>query len=131
MHFSEEDLKDALRRKDPGRGFTQRVMARVGQQEPVPVARAGKRKLPWWHWVLRSHPAFSAVAALVLMVGGGLGYLQYQRVQEENRVREQSAKAAEQKVLQALKITNSKLSHVFKRVNEPSAAEPKIRRETL
>ena len=31
MHFSEDDLRDALKRKDPGEGFTQRVMARVEQ----------------------------------------------------------------------------------------------------
>ena len=31
MHFSEDDLREALKRKDPGEGFTQRVMARVNQ----------------------------------------------------------------------------------------------------
>ena len=31
MHFSEDDLREALKRKDPGEGFTQRTMARVNQ----------------------------------------------------------------------------------------------------
>jgi hypothetical protein len=133
MHFSEDDLKDALRRKDPGPGFTQRVMARIGQQQESETAKgAGKTKLPWWRWALRSHPALaSALAALVLVVGGGLGYQQYQRIQAEKRTEAQNAEAAKQRVVQALKITNAKLSHVFRRVNEPSVDEPKIRRQTL
>ena len=32
MQFSEDDLRSALQRKDPGPDFTQRVMARVAQQ---------------------------------------------------------------------------------------------------
>lgn len=133
MHFSEEDLKEALRRKDPGPGFTQRVMARIGQlQEANAPASGAKTRLPWWRWILQSHPALAgALAALVLIIGGGLGYRQYQRVQEEKRVEAQKAELAREQVVQALKITNAKLNHVFRRVSEPSAGEPKIRRQTL
>jgi hypothetical protein len=133
MHFSEDDLKDALRRKDPGPGFTQRVMARIGQQQEAEAATgARKTKLPWWRWALRSHPALaSALAALVLVIGSGLGYRQYQHVQAKQRAEEQNAELAKQKVVEALKITNAKLSHVFRRVNEPSVEEPKIRRQAL
>jgi hypothetical protein len=133
MHFSEEDLKKALRRKDPGPGFTQRVMARIGQeQEADAVATTKKAKLPWWRWTLQSHPALAGgLAALVLIIGSGLGYQQYQRVQREKRVEAQKAELAKEQVLEALKITNAKLTHVFRRVSEPSAGGPKNRRQSL
>jgi|SRR5215472_4611020 len=133
MHFSEDDLKEALRRKDPGPGFTQRVMARIGQQQEAEASeRAPKPRLPWWRSVLRSHPALAgALAALVLIVGSGLGYQQYQRVQEQKRVEAQKAELAKEQVVQALKITNAKLNHVLRRISEPSAGEPKIRRQML
>lgn len=133
MHFSEDDLKDALRRKDPGPGFTQRVMAKIGQQQESEAAgRATARKLPWWRWALGSHPALAgALAALVLVIAGGLGYQQYQHIQAQKRLDAQNAELAQQKVVEALRITNAKLGHVFRRVSEPSAGELKIRRQTL
>jgi hypothetical protein len=133
MHFSEEDLKKALQRKDPGPGFTQRVMARIGQEQEADAAAIPKKKtdLRWWR-TLQSHPALAgALAALVLIIGSGLGYQQYQRVQQQKRVEEQKAELAKEQVVQALKITNAKLSHVFRRVSEPSAGEPRNRRQTL
>lgn len=133
MHFSEDDLKQALKRKDPGRGFTQRVMARVAQQEEPGTAKGAKSTTtPWWPWSWRSHPALAgALATLVLMIGGGLAYQQYQHVQERKRIEQQQAELAKERVVEALKITNAKLNHVFRRVSEPSLEEPKIRRQTL
>ena len=133
MHFSEDDLKEALKRKDPGPGFTQRVMARVAQQqEPEAAKRANSMKTAGWRWSWRSHPILAgALATLVLMIGGGLGYHQYLHVQEQKRVEQQQAELAKQRVLEALRITNAKLNHVFRRVSEPSLEEPKIRRQTL
>jgi hypothetical protein len=133
MHFSEEDLKKALQRKDPGPGFTQRVMARVGQEQEAGANEKTMRAKPrWWRWNLQSHPALAgALAALVLIVGSGLGYQQYQRAQQQKRVEAQKAELAKEQVVQALKITSAKLNHVFRRVSEPSAGEPKNRRQTL
>jgi hypothetical protein len=136
MHFSEDDLRNALRRKDPGPGFTQRVMARVGQAKEAQAAQAASRpeprkRLSWQRWTWMPRPAWiGAVVALVLAIGAGLGYLQYERVQSQRE-----AELAKQQVMLALKITNAKLNHVFKRVhesiNEPAAEEPKIRRQSL
>lgn len=133
MRFSEDDLKEALRRKDPGPSFAQRVMARIGQVQESEAVRMKAKKGPLWlRWVIAQHPALaSALAALVLAIGGGLGYEQHQRAQEQKRVESQRAELAKEQVVQALKITNAKLNHVFRRVSEPSAGEPKIRRETL
>jgi hypothetical protein len=136
MHFSEDDLKDAMRRKDPGPGFTQRVMARIGQAKETQAAKAGswlepQKRLSWRGWTRKLHPALiGAVVALVLAAAGGLGYLEYERVRSQRE-----AELARQRVMLALKITNAKLNHVFKRVNEsinePAAQEPKIRRQSL
>lgn len=140
MHFSEDDLRKALRPQDPGAAFTQRVMARIRQQQEAKAAAARQKKQwPWWLQWLTVRPALSAaMAALVLVIGIGLGYRAYQHVQqqkEEQRIADlKRAKEAEAKVMLALRITNSKMNHVFKRVSEQMAEEqpaPKIRRQTL
>ncbi|HEY6273884.1 MAG TPA: anti-sigma factor [Terriglobales bacterium] len=132
MHFSEDDLKEALRRKDPGPGFTQRVIARIGQEEPQAAGKTTTIKLPWWRAAWRSYPALAgALGVLVLIIGGGLGYQQYQHIQAQRRAEAQKAELAKQKVVEALRITNATLGHVFRRVSEPSVGEPKIRRQTL
>lgn len=126
MQFSEDDLRAALKPKDPGPGFTQRVMARVGQQEKSAPAVKPPRAWFAWLWALRLHPAMAAVAAvLVLAITSWVGYQQYQ----ESKRRE--AMLAEQKAVEALRITNAKLNHVFRRVRQSEASEPKVRREVL
>ena len=131
MHFSEEDLKHALRRKDPGPGFTQRVMAEVKRKEEAlaSVPRPRNRQPGRWHW--RSYPALAGALAAVLLIAAGLGYQRYEHIQAKIRGDEQTAALAQQQMKLALKITNAKLNHVFRRVSEPSGEAPKIRRESL
>ena len=141
MQFSEDDLRKALRRQDPGPAFTQRVMARVRQEQEAKAAasRQKKQRSPWLRWLTVRPALTGAVAALALAIGLGLGYGEYrhvQQVKEAQRMAElKSGKEAEQKVMLALRITNVKLNQVFKQVNEPAAAEtrqePKIRRQSL
>ncbi len=130
MHFSEDDLKNALQRKDPGPGFTQRVMAGVSQGEEAKAATQAesRKRFAWRGWTWRLRPVLiGAVAAIALIIGGGLGYRQYERVQREH----QQAALAQQEMMRALRITSAKLNHVLKRVNEPQVEEPKIRRQSL
>jgi hypothetical protein len=131
MHFSEDDLKNALRRKDPGPAFTQRVMARVGQSE-LQKSSAGKAPRIWLGWLgaVKLRPAMTALAATLLVAAASwMGYEKYRETRTE-----QAREAAEKTIL-ALKITNAKLNQVFKRVNqsinEPAAQEPRIRRQSL
>jgi len=147
MHFSEDDLKKALRPEDPGPAFTERVMAGVHQmkarQELEKAARAAasrpKKQWPrWLEWLMVRPALSSAMATLVLLLGIGFGYRQYQQVQmqrEQARILElQRAKQAEQQVMLALRITNRKMNHVFKRVNQQMQEEqqaPKNRRQAL
>jgi hypothetical protein len=120
MHFSEDDLRAALRRKHPGEGFTNRVMARVnqaGNKTERPLRRV---------WFLRLRPALVALTAVVLLVVGlAVGYRQEQIAQQAR------ARKAEQQAVLALRIANAKLNRVFERVNQRQQDVPKVRRESL
>ena len=113
MRFSEDDLRAALRRKDPGEHFTERVMARVFQ--PQARGAAGSRLGELWQrlWM---RPALTGAVAAMLIVGGSLGFLHYRNVQ-----RWREGEAAKQQVLLALRITNVKLNHVIGRVKTSQA----------
>ena len=133
MHFFEDDLKNALRPKDPGFGFTQRLMAKVSQTEAGRV-RAGKRAPDQFplRWFTRLRPAMiAAAAALVLAAVSWVGYERHVESTIDQARQEEEARQAEQKAILALRIANAKLNHVLKRVSEPLVPEPKIRRQSL
>lgn len=129
MHFSEDDLREALKRKDPGPGFTQRVMARVNQGETNPVVFRS-RGPSWltriWGW----RPVLAgALAAVLLVAVAWIGYARYQQV-EQQREEARTARLAEQQVKLALRITNKKMAQVLQRVST-QPRESNIRRQTL
>jgi hypothetical protein len=125
MQFSEDDLRAALKRRDPGPEFTDRVMARLGQQrQRVPAAKLA----PGWFSWLRLRPLPAMAAALAVLLLALASWTGYQRNQERQR---QEAALAEQKAVEALRITNAKLNHVFRRVRQSEANVPKVRREVL
>ena len=117
MQFSEDDLRAALRRKDPGEPFTERVMAHVVQ--PQARVTAAPRTGSWlgelWH-KLCLRPALTGAVAAMLIVGGSLGFLHYRNIQ-----RWREGEAAKQQALLALRITNAKLNHVIERVKTSQA----------
>ena len=132
MHFSEDDLRSALKRKDPGTQFTERVMARIAERNEHP--NETKSSHNWFAWLqpLRLHPVMSSATAVLLIVAGSIGYQQY-RQNEIAKEREEVARqqeAARQTVL-ALKIANQKLTHVFERVKQSETNDSKIRRQRL
>lgn len=125
MHFSEDDLRRALKRKDPGAAFTHRVMARIHQGEAkTPAAAKNPFQLFWWPLTLR--PVVAGVIVAVLGVGAWLGVRQYWRIQENL-----AGERAKQQAILALRIANAKLNHVFQRVNAPQPHENNFRREHL
>lgn len=144
MQFSEDDLRSALKPKDPGPDFTQRVMARLGeaktqvsegktQPKPMPASERG----PWRFWFagLKFGPALAAAVAVVLLIGAWVGFQGYQRHQQQAKAaqqqRDMEAKRAEQQAILALRITSEKLNHVFQKVNGAAPPEDKIRRQRL
>jgi hypothetical protein len=134
MQFSEDDLRQALKRKDPGPDFTERVIACVKQEK---TARQDSTQ-PKFSWLsaLRFSPALIAASiAVVLLLGGWIGYQSYHRHQEQSRIEKVRREAAEQKAEQqarlALRIASEKLNHVFQTVSiEPQQPE-NIRRRRL
>jgi hypothetical protein len=99
----EEQLKDALGRKDPSQGFANRVLEKAQEQQPG-VRRAIRA---WWFrraWGWRLAP----VMAALLVVSGGAMYQEHERT-----VRGELAK---EKLLIAMQIAGSKLHETQQQV---------------
>lgn len=146
MHFSEDDLKKALEHKDPGAGFTQRVMARVNQAkaegDTKPAARPKKTNgalLAWWK--LRPAWNFAVVAILLVAFGmGGYQYAEYRhrediKIAAENQRQLKEAEKARDQAVMALEIARSKLNHVLQHAqlaaDSSNDGNDKIRRQRL
>src|SRR5215467_9540160 len=122
MHFSDDDLKAALKREDPGTDFTESVMAAIGDARRLSPAK------PRFPWVFRFSPIWAGALAVVLLIAGSwFGVARYQ----EHQATVARAKKAEQEAVLALQIANAKLHHVFQRVNQQNAPKPEFRRERL
>ncbi len=144
MHFSDDDLRAALKRKDPGEGFTQRVMARVNQLPAEGGKRAAEKKVRgvgmWW----KLHPVWTAALAVALLFAfafGGYEYSEYKyseyrhkeetRLLQESQQRLEEARKARDEAIQALELARRKLNHVLERAQLPVENNDRIRRERL
>jgi len=95
MASLEDELRSALRRREPSPDFTERVLARVAA---APVRRASQPwRQPRFRWV-------AAIAAALLLAVGGLEYRHYQ------------GERAKDQVLLAVRIAGSKLNKAQKKV---------------
>jgi uncharacterized protein HemX len=140
MHFSEDDLREALKRKDPGEGFTQRVMARVNQAQPGnKTVLAKKPNGAFLSW-LTQRPAWAMALAAMLLLAFGIGGYQYSeyRHAEENRIArakqqqlQQEAERARDQAIMALEIARAKMNHVLQHAQLQAEPTDKIRRERL
>ena len=141
MHFSEDDLREALKRKDPGEGFSQRVMARVNQSKAEgatqPATKKPNGKFPAW-WTLRPAWAVAVVAVLLLACGiGGYQYSEYRHAEEMRTARakqqqlQQEAERARDQAIMALEIARAKLNHVLQHAQLQAEPTDKIRRQRL
>ena len=145
MHFSEDDLCEALKRKDPGEGFTQRTMARVNQAQvnraksedkTVREKKSHGAFVAWW--LHRPTWAIAVVAVLLLACGiGGYQYSEYRHA-EENRIArakqqqlQQEAERARDQAIMALEIARAKMNHVLQHAQLQAEPTDKIRRERL
>lgn len=125
MPFSDDDLKAALRRKEPSADFTAKVMARLGEQP----ARSGpgapeRQKFSLLRWPVSLRWAAAAALAATLLLAFGLR--QYQFRQEQAR----AEKAREQTIL-ALQIATRKIDHVFQRASRMPVQSPAVNKEQL
>jgi len=141
MQFSEDDLRSALQRKDPGPEFTQRVIDAVEREKSARSAAgetANAKSLGWRGWLGQAswRPVMAgAMAALVLAIAGWYGiegYENYMVQMRNQKMQEQKlAHEAGQQAIRALRITSAKLNHVFQKVNGTPSPEPRIRRQSL
>jgi hypothetical protein len=92
MNQVERDLRELLRRKEAPPGFAGRVLARTSRLQAPRTS---------WVWL--------AAAALVLLMIGGVVFVQEQRRQAEGE-------KAKQQLMAGLRITGSKLSEVQSRL---------------
>ena len=103
MEDLEQQLKNALARKDAPEWFEAKVMAGIRREEAMKVGRPGPR---WrWRWA-------SALAASVVVIAGVAW--QHERVVQQ-RAAGENAKA---RLELALKITRAKLQRIEQRLNE-------------
>jgi hypothetical protein len=116
MKDLENELRAALRRREPPAGFTERVQAQI---EAAPAPKAGWRRalaslfgIPPLRWV-----AAGAAACLLLAIG----IAHYREVQRQRA----EGEAAKVQVMQALRIASSKLNVTMKRVQEPDRRPPR------
>lgn len=110
MKELDDELRDALRREPPPAGFAERVIQladeQAGRETARPPARGWDPRRPFVRW--------AAAAAIVAAVGGGIQY----RNLEKARAERAAGEAAKEQVIQALRITASKLQLVQERVRE-------------
>jgi uncharacterized protein HemX len=140
MHFSEDDLREALKRKDPGEGFTQRVMARVNQAQPGnKTVLAKKPNGAFLSW-LTHRPGWAMALAAMLLLAFGIGGYQYSeyRHAEETRIArakqqqlQQEAERARDQAIMALEIARAKMNHVLQHAQLQAEPTDKSRRERL
>lgn len=95
MDWLEEELKQALERKDPSPDFASRVTAAAARGSTTP--RRQVFMLPRW---------LPAAAAVLVILGGGVAYRRHQGM------------AAKERVMLAMRITAGQLNHIQSHVKE-------------
>jgi len=115
MQFSEDELREALRRKDPGERFTNDVMKRIAEGKTAIPALSRENRFRQFLRGLTLRPVLAGAMAAALALAVSFGVVEHRRVQE------QRGEAAKQQALLALRITQSKLNHVLESVKPPAA----------
>lgn len=103
----EAELRNAMKRVDPPSGFADRVVARVRENEAIPIPGLWARVMQSFH-----APVFRAAAAAALCVAVVAGSLEYRRHEREQ------GEAAKRQLMVAMRITGAKLSYAQQKVNE-------------
>jgi hypothetical protein len=109
MRFSEDDLRSALRRREPGENFSLQVLAKARSMRlPEPAPRS----------MLTRKLAVAAALVIFVCAATWAGFAQYRRVEQRR-----AGEAAEQQAILALRITTAELNHVFERVQANTSVQ--------
>lgn len=109
----EQELRRALKRKDPAAGFDDRVLSRIASGETVQMPA------PRHRWARVSLP----IAASLFLAFGATYYLQQQEQRQMRENQAQTEQAARDVVL-ALQIASEKISAAQARLQEITQYEP-------
>jgi hypothetical protein len=120
MPFSEDDLRSALRRKEPSADFTAKVMSSIGNgtTEAIPRVPPAIHQSPW-----RVRWAMASVLAACLLVAGMSEYQIHRHKVEGEQAKEQAVRA--------MQITAAKMGHVFRHAKLISATNLEVHKEHL
>ena len=103
----DQELRDALQRKQAPPDLADRVLARINNGEAAPASNRGPGSNGVFRWL-------AAAAVLAITVGGAETYYTQQQAAEAARV--------QQELRIALKITNDTLAVVQSKLSQPADA---------
>ncbi len=144
MSRMEEELKQALRREDPGPDFADRVLARIAALPAAAAPEAAPETVPqkadWWQKLLLFFQALgqsfgqslSLTPQLKLAMAGALACavlvsavgIQRYRAHERALAEAAEGQKAKEQVMLAMRIASAKLNVAQKKVRETSDRQP-------
>ena len=144
MSRMEEELKQALRREDPGPDFADRVLARIAALPAAAAPEAAPETVPqkadWWQKLLLFFQSFgqsfgqslSLTPQLKLAMAGTLACavlvsavgIQRYRAHERALAEAAEGQKAKEQVMLAMRIASAKLNVAQKKVRETSDRQP-------
>lgn len=110
----EQELRRALRRKDPPSGFDDRVLSRIAAGETVRLSQ------PHTRWTRFTLP----IAASLMVAFGGTYYVQQQQQRRLELEQQAHAEQAVREVVFALQIASETISAAQAKVEEITRYEP-------
>ena len=118
MNYSDNELKGALRRREPPEGFAEKVLDRVAIEN---ATQSAPQRESWLRFVTQPLVRWASAAALAgALIAGGIHYRNVQRERAEGE-------AAKQQLMLALRIAGTKLQLAKTKVNEININEGKNR----
>jgi hypothetical protein len=109
MNYSDEELKSALRRREPPDRFAERVLARVAAET---ASQSAPRRRSWRTFFTQPLARWAAAAVVAgALIAGGIHYRNLQRERAEGE-------AAKQQLMLGLRIAGSKLQLAKAKVND-------------
>ena len=115
MNYTDDQLKQALRRQDPPAGFADRLLARVAEQD---AASAESPRRSWLNFFTQPALRWASVAALCVTLLVTSLYYRHAYLEAERQRAE--GEAAKQQLMLALRIASSKLQHAKSKVQSVS-----------
>jgi len=105
-NFTDDDLRKALRHREPPAGFAERTLTRVRRQDEARIPQA--KSSPAGRWL--AWAGFALAASITVAVGG---------VQFRAHQKEAQAKKAAQELTLAMRITSDALREVQNKIVDP------------